>query len=130
MVDRDEDRLATQWAPMFDLADIFMIGIVLAAVSVPLLFGLIPRNPIYGFRVPATMRDDAVWYAINRSAAREAIIIGLVLAVLAWLSERAGLDVAPVRVTLSVALLAALVVFTVRGWRAADRMAREKAAPR
>lgn len=109
---------------MFDLADIFFIGILFAVLSLPLLFGLIPRNPIYGFRVPATLRDEAVWYAINRRTAREAIGIGLVHAALAWLFDRSGLDTPVVRVTLSVTLLTALVVFTVRGWKAANRMAR------
>jgi uncharacterized membrane protein len=109
---------------MLALADIFFVGIALAVMSVPFLWDLIPRNHFYGFRVPGTLRNDAVWYAINRWAAKRAIAIGLVLALAAWLLDVEGLDTPVARTLLSISMFAALAIFTIRGWIDAGRMAR------
>ena len=34
-------------------------------ISIPLILRLVPRNPLYGFRTCATLRDDALWYKAN-----------------------------------------------------------------
>lgn len=111
---------------MFTLDDIAIVGIVLAVLSIPFLWDLIPRNHFYGFRVPATLRDDRIWYAINRWAAKRAIAIGATLASAAWLFQPIGLNNRAGRIALSVAMIAALAIFTIRGWIEASRMARHK----
>ena len=52
-------------------------GISLALLGLPLLFGLVGPNPIYGFRLPQTFKDKALWYAVNRYGARWLIAAGL-----------------------------------------------------
>lgn len=39
---------------------------LLAAVSLPLALGLVPRNRWYGVRTRATLADDRVWQRANR----------------------------------------------------------------
>src|SRR5688572_3535999 len=106
------------------LAEVTVIGIVLMVVSIPLALGWIPRNRLYGFRVPATLRSDAVWYAINRRCGREAIMVGAALAVLATSLDAAGFDTRAGRAIAAAALFGSLLLMTVRGWRAANRLAR------
>jgi len=58
-------------APQFFLVGMFLLeGIVLGAVSLPLVASRIPRNGLYGFRTPKTLASDAVWYEANRYAGR------------------------------------------------------------
>ncbi|MFH0785574.1 MAG: SdpI family protein [Pseudomonadota bacterium] len=34
-------------------------------IAIPLVLRKVPRNPVYGFRTPATMSDDDIWYSAN-----------------------------------------------------------------
>ena len=54
------------------------LPLVLVVVSLPLAFGLVPRNRLYGFRVPSTMASDAVWYRANRIFAVALIAAGII----------------------------------------------------
>jgi hypothetical protein len=81
---------------------------------------------VYGFRVPATLRSDAVWYAINRRFGRKLIVIGMVLATMAISLDAAGLDTPAGRVIASVAMVESLLTTTVRGWKAANRLERSQ----
>jgi hypothetical protein len=38
---------------------------VFGAISLPLIFRKVPRNPIYGYRTRATLSDDGLWYEAN-----------------------------------------------------------------
>ena len=106
---------------MLDLADIFFVGVVIAVLSVPFLFRLVPRNRFYGFRVPATLKDDKVWYVVNRHVAFEMIGLGIVLAGSAAIARQ--LEAGPVvRATLTVLLFGGLAVITIRHWSAANRL--------
>ena len=40
-------------------------GLLLAGISAPMILKVIPPNPFYGFRVPKTMNNPEIWYAIN-----------------------------------------------------------------
>lgn len=73
-------------------------------------------------RVPATLRSDAVWYAINRRFGLELIIVGVALAAMAAAMDAAGLDTPAGRAVAVVAMIASLLTTTVRGWKAANRM--------
>jgi hypothetical protein len=54
------------------------VPLVLVIVSLPLAFGLVPRNRLYGFRIPSTLASDAVWYRANRIFAVAFIAAGLI----------------------------------------------------
>jgi|SRR5579872_2734244 len=51
-------------------------GLLLAALSVPLILHKIGRNPWYGFRVKKTLEDPAVWYPVNAYAAKRLFVAG------------------------------------------------------
>ncbi len=53
-------------------------GLLLAALSIPLILGKIGPNPWYGFRVKKTLNDPAVWYPVNTYAGRRLFVVGLV----------------------------------------------------
>ena len=57
---------------------LILTGVILVAVSVPMIFGLVPRNPLYGFRTPTTLRSDEVWYPANRFAGGALACAGVV----------------------------------------------------
>jgi hypothetical protein len=52
-------------------------GVLLIALSIPLLYDKIPPNSFYGFRVSQTITDPKVWYAVNRYSARWLLVAGL-----------------------------------------------------
>ena len=60
-------------------------GLLLAAISVPLILGKIGPNPLYGFRVKKTLEDPAVWYPVNTYAAKRLLVVGLGISVSAAL---------------------------------------------
>jgi uncharacterized membrane protein len=60
-------------------------GLLLAAISVPLMRRKIGPNPLYGFRVKRTREDPAVWYPVNAYAAKRLLVVGVVISVSAIL---------------------------------------------
>jgi hypothetical protein len=58
------------------------IGPVLVLLSIPLMLRWIPPNRIYGFRIPATLRNRSVWYDANALCARHFTVLGLILVTL------------------------------------------------
>ncbi len=69
---------------MNTLFAIYLIaGILLVLLAFPLLFEMIKPNPYYGVRVPLTMTDSAVWYAVNKYCARYLIAVGMAVIVAA-----------------------------------------------
>ena len=53
-------------------------GLLLAAISIPLILGKIGPNPWYGFRVERTLSDPVVWYAVNAYSAKWLLAVGIV----------------------------------------------------
>ena len=94
------------------------LGPVLVLVSIPLLCGWIPRNRLYGFRVAATLRHDAIWYDVNARSARHFLSLGAVMVVL----ELALPPGFRPEVLATVAVVG-LVVATFVNWRYANRLA-------
>lgn len=60
-------------------------GLLLAAISVPLVLRKIGPNPLYGFRLRRTREDPAVWYPVNAYAGKRLLVVGLVIGVCAIL---------------------------------------------
>ncbi len=95
------------------------LGPVLILVSIPLLFGWVPRNRLYGFRVPATLRHDTVWYAVNARSAWHFLVLGAAMVALDFTVP----DDLRTRILGAVGLVG-LVVITIVNWRHANRLAR------
>jgi hypothetical protein len=86
-------------------------------------------NPWYGLRVPATFADPQVWYDANALAGRDLMVFGAGLAVVSLALPR----VVSLSETAYGGVCAALLGLgalgtTVRGWRAANRLLRERRA--
>src|ERR1700685_2478935 len=60
-------------------------GLLLAAISIPLILRKIGPNPWYGFRVRKTLDDPAVWYPVNAYSAKRLLAVGLASSVTAVL---------------------------------------------
>ena len=95
------------------------LGPVLILMAIPLLLGWIPRNRLYGFRVPATLRDAAVWYDVNTRSARHLLLLGAVMVVL-----ELALPNPPRTEVLTTVAIVGLAAATIVDWRHANRLAR------
>ena len=98
---------------------------VLVGLGVPLALGRVGPNPLYGFRTPATLRDPAVWYPVNRVAGWWLIATGAAVAVVAPCTFFGGLGLpaAPLvnLVPLSVGIPAMIIHGTAVSRRVAAR---------
>jgi hypothetical protein len=68
-------------------------AVITIALGLPLKKRKIKPNWFYGFRTPATLKDEALWYDVNEKAGHDLVMIGNVLAVLA--AAMFGLQVSP-----------------------------------
>ena len=53
-------------------------GLLLSALSIPLILRKIGPNPVYGFRVKQTLNDPRVWYEVNAFAGKGMLCDGLI----------------------------------------------------
>ena len=58
-------------------------GLLLTAISVPLVLRKIGPNPVYGFCVKQTLENTEIWYEVNEVAGRGLFVDGLVVVVAA-----------------------------------------------
>jgi hypothetical protein len=100
------------------------LGPVLVVMSIPLLLRWVPRNYVYGFRIAATLRSDAVWYDANALFARHAFRLGLLMIALELI-----LPLSMRNFTLAAVAIIGLAVTVVKDWRTANRWDPERAAP-
>jgi hypothetical protein len=59
------------------------MGVLLAAISIPLIRRRIKPNYWYGFRTRRTLSDPAVWYDVNAYAGKRLLISGIIATVTA-----------------------------------------------
>lgn len=97
------------------------IGPILVVLSIPLALRWVPRNPLYGFRVPATLRDDQIWYEVNAGSARQFGLLGALMVALGFI-----LPLGVRTWTLAAIAVVGLGVITLANWRWANRLARER----
>jgi hypothetical protein len=102
------------------------VGVLLVLLGWPLAARRIGPNPWYGLRVPATFADREVWYAANALAGRDLMALGVVLTLVALLLPSVGLPEAAYGGVCAAVLGAGALVMTVRGWRTANRLRRER----
>jgi uncharacterized membrane protein len=70
-------------------------GLLLAALSVPMILRKVKPNGLYGFRVPATLRDPTLWYEVNAYAGKYLLATSLLFvfaAILLYFIPGLGLD--------------------------------------
>jgi uncharacterized membrane protein len=58
----------------------FGVGLLVAALALPMMYDKIPPNGFYGFRTPRTLSDPNVWYPANRVAGRNLAVAGVIVA--------------------------------------------------
>jgi uncharacterized membrane protein len=104
------------------------LGLLFAIVGLPLALGWVPRNRLYGLRIPATLADDRVWYPANARSGVDFVVLGLLLAALgaALIVARAPLETQSL--IGGVPTLVGLIAITVRGFLHARRLKRELSA--
>jgi uncharacterized membrane protein len=103
------------------------VGLLLALLGWPLAARRIGPNPWYGLRVPATFADRQVWYDANALAGRDLMAVGVLVLLVSLLLPRVrGLPDAAYGGVCAAVLGVGALVMTVRGWRAANRLLRER----
>jgi len=68
----------------------FVPALVIIFMAIPLVLGLIPRNRIYGVRIPKTLSDDGVWYRTNRFGGWVLIVSGAIYLIVAKIFPTSG----------------------------------------
>jgi len=59
------------------------MGVVLTAISIPLIQRRIKPNYWYGFRTRRTLSDPVVWYEVNAYAGKRLLVSGLITTIAA-----------------------------------------------
>ena len=102
------------------------LGPMLMVLSIPMILRWVPRNPIYGFRIPATCNNKSVWYDANALSGRHLFLLGLVLVVLDYALPLTIRSVAMRREILWTVSVVGLLTIVVADWRTANRWLRER----
>ncbi|MBI5714568.1 MAG: SdpI family protein [Chloroflexi bacterium] len=58
-------------------------GLLLIILAVPLIQRRVPPNIWYGFRLPQTLNDPEIWYAVNEYGGRGLLWVGIITLVTA-----------------------------------------------
>lgn len=67
-----------------------ILDLLLAGLSIPLIFERVPRNEVYGFRFPVALKNDENWFRMNRFGGRclaFTSLLSLVWLVALWASS-------------------------------------------
>jgi len=107
------------------------IAVFSILVGLPLAGRRIRPNRWYGLRVPATFADDFVWYEANAVAGRDLVALGAVLLVVTLvLPQFVTLSPSRYAATCGGAFVIGSLALTIRGWRAANRLLKERRGAR
>lgn len=98
------------------------LGPILIVVSIPLMLRWVPQNRIYGFRIPATLRNRSVWYDANARSGWHFFLVGVFMALL-----ELTLPTSVRNPVLSTVAIASFIVVIAINWRTANRWERERA---
>lgn len=72
--------------PILSIDNVLLgLGLLVGVLSIPLLLGWVPRNRIYGVRVPAAFASEANWYAINAFGAQRLLLFAVAPALMGLL---------------------------------------------
>src|SRR5262245_11421137 len=101
-------------------------SVLLVLLAIPLILRRVPPNPIYGLRVPATYKDEQVWYDANAASGRDFAIFGACMTLFTIVLTVAGVRDMAFAITWSLAVGAGAICVVVLGWTRANRMFRER----
>ncbi len=73
----------------------FGVGLLVAALALPMMYDKIPPNGFYGFRTPRTLSDPNVWYPANRVAGRNLAVAGMIVSTTALVLFAIHKSIAP-----------------------------------
>ena len=62
----------------------FIPSALIALLSLPLIFGWIPRQSIYGARTSKTLSSDDIWYPVNRFTGIVLLVSSCIYFAVAW----------------------------------------------
>ncbi len=62
----------------------FIPSALIALLSLPLIFGWIPRQSFYGARTSKTLSSDDIWYPANRFAGVVLLVSSCIYFAVAW----------------------------------------------
>jgi uncharacterized membrane protein len=68
----------------------FIAPVAIIAVSLPLIFNLVPPNRLWGFRTSRTLSSEKIWYPANRVAGITLTVAGVLWAGAAFLAQSPG----------------------------------------
>jgi uncharacterized membrane protein len=101
---------------VFDATLVFpLVSGVVAALGIPLWVGMVPPNRFYGVRTAATLADESLWYAVNRAAGRDMVIVGGVTFLLAVALPELGLGGTAYALLMALVLVAGAAFITAVG---------------
>ena len=92
----------------FDIS-FLSIPILTAVVSVPMLFGLVPPNGLYGFRTKTSMASPELWYASNRLAAIYLLVVSTI-SVVFWFACKQWVKAPETRMLVSIIIFTGLLL--------------------
>lgn len=99
------------------------VGLLIAALGVPLMRRRVKRNGWYGLRTPATLQSKRVWYEANAKSGRDMVVLGLLLFALAVLLPAfPGMSAAAYENLVIGLLLGGTLLACAVGWRRANRL--------
>ncbi len=115
--------------PMSTLLILYLAsGLLLILISLPLLWGKVPPNPFYGFRVRATLENPAIWYPVNKQGAKGLLWTGVVVVAAALLLyEIPGLSLDAYALGCLAVLLLALTTALIQSFRCLRSIQRDLA---
>ncbi len=97
-------------------------GLVIFGLSIPLVRGKIPRNSLYGVRLPQSFQSDEAWFAINRFGGRRLLVWSMPLVLLGIVCFFLPLQAHPgLTLTLGFAPLVLVLIPAWESWRFAQR---------
>ena len=102
------------------------LGVLSIVIGIPLARRLVPPNRWYGVRIPATLRNPAIWYEINAKSGRDLIWLGATLIVVAVALPRVtALPPGGYVAVITVAFVVASLILTFRATVLARRLDRK-----
>jgi len=91
-------------------------ALALFVLSIPLALGVISRNRLYGFRTKRTLKDDAVWFRVNRFAGIAIMIANAIYGLVTMARPYDGRDFSVWPLHLAAFAIPLVLAILVSGW--------------
>jgi hypothetical protein len=112
---------------MEELLVMFLIsGVILVAISIPLIRGRIAPNSLYGFRVRDTLDDPRTWYKTNTYSGKWLLATGLIFIATCLLAfQIPGISIDTYSLICMAGFVIPMTIGFVYSWRFMKRVKRE-----